>query len=72
MYLSGFEYWLTDLTQHSFPRRFRIYQISDFGETVNTYKRTEDDEVIDREILVGEGSPMGLGRDPSPEMDDEM
>ena len=40
-----------------FDRRFRIYDISDFGETIRTYKRTEKDEVLDEMILTGKGSP---------------
>jgi len=40
-----------------FDRRFRIYDISDFGETIRTYKRTEKDEVLDEMILTGKASP---------------
>ncbi|TDL23728.1 Metallo-dependent phosphatase [Rickenella mellea] len=40
-----------------FDRRFRIYDISDFGETIRTYKRTEKDEIVDSMILVGAGAP---------------
>ena len=40
-----------------FDRRFRIYDISDYGETIRTYKRTEQDEMIDEMILVGDGAP---------------
>ena len=40
-----------------FDRRFRIYDISDFGETIRTNKRTESDGVIDEMILTGKGSP---------------
>ncbi|KAH8116363.1 Metallo-dependent phosphatase [Phellopilus nigrolimitatus] len=36
-----------------FDRRFRIYDISDFGETIVTYKRTEKDELMDDLVLVG-------------------
>ncbi|KAJ7066567.1 Metallo-dependent phosphatase-like protein [Mycena amicta] len=39
-----------------FDRRFRIYDISDFGETIRTYKRTEHDgfkDVLDDMVLVG-------------------
>ncbi|TFK71339.1 Metallo-dependent phosphatase [Pluteus cervinus] len=39
-----------------FDRRFRVYEISDFGETIKTWKRTERDEVIDEMILTGPGS----------------
>jgi hypothetical protein len=40
-----------------FDRRFRIYDISDFGETIRTYKRTEKDDILDEMILTGTGSP---------------
>ena len=40
-----------------FDRRFRIFDISDYGETIRTYKRTEHDEIIDQMSLVGDGSP---------------
>lgn len=41
----------------SFDRRFRIYDISDFGETIRTYKRTEKDEILDEMVLAGKGAP---------------
>ncbi|KAF8266128.1 Metallo-dependent phosphatase-like protein [Lactarius quietus] len=40
-----------------FDRRFRIYDISDFGETIQTYKRLADDDIIDRMVLAGHGAP---------------
>lgn len=40
-----------------FDRRFRIYDISDYGETIRTYKRTEADEVVDDMVLAGRGAP---------------
>ncbi|PAV20053.1 Metallo-dependent phosphatase [Pyrrhoderma noxium] len=40
-----------------FDRRFRIYDISDFGETIRTYKRTEKDEIVDEMVLAGSGAP---------------
>ena len=40
-----------------FDRRFRIYDISEFGETIRTYKRTEHDEILDDMILAGRGAP---------------
>jgi len=40
-----------------FDRRFRIFDISNYGETIQTYKRTEHDEIIDKMPLVGQGSP---------------
>ncbi|KAF9005947.1 Metallo-dependent phosphatase-like protein [Cyathus striatus] len=39
-----------------FDRRFRVYDISDYGETIRTYKRTEKDEVVDEMILAGIGA----------------
>lgn len=33
-------------------RRFRSYEISDYGETVVTWKRTEHNVVVDRQLLV--------------------
>ncbi|THH09733.1 hypothetical protein EW145_g1812 [Phellinidium pouzarii] len=40
-----------------FDRRFRVYDISDFGETIRTYKRTETDEILDDFVLAGKGAP---------------
>ncbi|KAL4078830.1 Metallo-dependent phosphatase-like protein [Scleroderma yunnanense] len=40
-----------------FDRRFRVYEISDYGETIRTHKRTEHDEVVDEDILAGAGAP---------------
>nr|VWO97910.1 Zn(2)-C6 fungal-type domain-containing protein [Ganoderma boninense] len=40
-----------------FDRRFRIYDISEYGETIRTYKRTENNEVLDDMVLVGHGAP---------------
>ncbi|KAL5537002.1 DCR2 [Sanghuangporus sanghuang] len=40
-----------------FDRRFRIFDISDYGETIQTYKRTEKDEILDEMILVGKDAP---------------
>ncbi|KAJ7588171.1 Metallo-dependent phosphatase-like protein [Mycena floridula] len=40
-----------------FDRRFRIYDISDYGETIRTYKRTEKDEIVDQMMLSGRGAP---------------
>lgn len=42
---------------YRFDRRFRVYDISDYGETIRTYKRTEHDEVLDEYILAGAGAP---------------
>jgi hypothetical protein len=40
-----------------FDRRFRIYQVSDFGETIGTYKRTEHGTIVDKMFLVGKNAP---------------
>ncbi|KZT07407.1 Metallo-dependent phosphatase [Laetiporus sulphureus 93-53] len=40
-----------------FDRRFRIFDISDYGETIRTYKRTENDEIVDEMVLAGRGAP---------------
>lgn len=40
-----------------FDRRFRIFDISDYGETIRTYKRTEKDEILDEMYLVGSMAP---------------
>ncbi|RDX54151.1 Metallo-dependent phosphatase [Lentinus brumalis] len=40
-----------------FDRRFRIYDISDYGETIRTYKRTEHDDIVDDMILAGRAAP---------------
>lgn len=40
----------------SFDRRFRVYDISDYGETIRTYKRTEHDEILDELVLAGRGA----------------
>ncbi|KAH9931932.1 Metallo-dependent phosphatase [Fomitopsis serialis] len=40
-----------------FDRRFRVYDVSDYGETVRTYKRTENDGIVDEMVLVGHGAP---------------
>lgn len=36
-----------------FERRVRIYQISDYGEKVETYKRLAGGDTIDKQVLVG-------------------
>ncbi|KAH9990180.1 Metallo-dependent phosphatase [Russula vinacea] len=40
-----------------FDRRFRIYEISDFGETIRTYKRLANEEFVDAMALTGRGAP---------------
>jgi hypothetical protein len=42
---------------HRFDRRFRIYEISDFGETIRTYKRLANEEFVDAMALTGRGAP---------------
>ena len=39
-----------------FDRRFRMYDISDYGETIRSYKRTEFDKIVDDVVLVGHGA----------------
>lgn len=40
----------------SFDRRFRVYDVSDYGETIRTYKRSEHEEVLDALVLAGRGA----------------
>lgn len=40
-----------------FDRRVRIYDISEYGETIRTYKRTDHDEIVDEMVLSGRGAP---------------
>lgn len=35
-----------------FDRRFRVYELSDFGERVVSYKRTDAGGVVDKQVLV--------------------
>ncbi|KAL7419143.1 Phosphatase dcr2 [Cryptotrichosporon argae] len=46
-----------------FDRRVRIYTLSDWGETIATYKRLTNGETIDHETLVGAGAPPDWGKD---------
>ncbi|GAA5870341.1 hypothetical protein JCM16303_001969 [Sporobolomyces ruberrimus] len=39
-----------------FPRRFRVFALSDFGETITTYQMLDTKEIINHAILVGRGS----------------
>ncbi|KAH7335387.1 Metallo-dependent phosphatase [Rhizoctonia solani] len=39
-----------------FDRRFRIFQISQYGEKIETHKRTDKGKIIDKMVLVGEGA----------------
>ncbi|KAG8792115.1 hypothetical protein FRC17_008645 [Serendipita sp. 399] len=38
-------------------RRFRVFNVTDWGETITTYGRTEHGEIIDQIVLVGHGGP---------------
>ncbi|GAA5994112.1 hypothetical protein JCM5350_008099 [Sporobolomyces pararoseus] len=40
----------------TFPRRFRVYQLSDFGEKIETWQLLDTREVINHAVLAGEGS----------------
>lgn len=44
-----------------FDRRVRLYQLKDYGETIETYKRLSSGDIVDRQVLVGEGAPQGAG-----------
>ena len=46
-----------------FDRRVRVYQLSDYGENVETYKRTTSGEIVDRMMLIGSGAAYGDGQD---------
>lgn len=39
-----------------FDRRFRMFEISDYGETIRTWKRTEHIENWTPQTLVGHGA----------------
>ncbi|CDZ97861.1 Predicted DNA repair exonuclease SIA1 [Phaffia rhodozyma] len=41
-----------------FERRFRIFDISEFGERISTYKHTESGKIIDQMDLVGGDAPV--------------
>lgn len=45
-----------------FDRRVRVYNVSGWGETITTYKRLTTGEIIDQQVLVGEGAPAGWGQ----------
>nr|XP_018265265.1 uncharacterized protein I303_01625 [Kwoniella dejecticola CBS 10117]OBR87423.1 hypothetical protein I303_01625 [Kwoniella dejecticola CBS 10117] len=49
--------------QLGFDRRVRIYNISQYGEKIETYKRLTNGEIVDRQVLVGEDAPSGWGVD---------
>jgi len=44
-----------------FDRRVRVYQLSEYGEKIETYKRLSSGDIVDRQVLVGEGAPAGAG-----------
>ncbi|KAF9533681.1 Metallo-dependent phosphatase-like protein [Crepidotus variabilis] len=44
-------------SQVGFDRRFRVYDISDYGETIRTYKRTDKDEILDDMYVAGAKAP---------------
>jgi hypothetical protein len=44
-----------------FDRRVRLYQISEYGEKIETYKRLSSGDIVDMQVLVGEGAPEGAG-----------
>lgn len=44
--------------QLGFDRRVRIYQLSDYGEIVETYKHLTNGDIVDRQTLVGEAAPL--------------
>lgn len=44
--------------KEGFERRMRVFEISDWGEKVETYKLTDSKKVVDKTVLVGEGSLM--------------
>ncbi|TFY74616.1 hypothetical protein EWM64_g9396, partial [Hericium alpestre] len=52
-----------------FDRRFRVYDISDYGETIRTYKRLDTGDIIDEMTLQVASPPKqlqpGKGRPPS-------
>ncbi|WVQ75858.1 hypothetical protein IAR50_005491 [Cryptococcus sp. DSM 104548] len=49
--------------QADFDRRVRIYEISQYGEKVESYKRESSGAIVDKQPLVGEGAPTGGGQD---------
>jgi hypothetical protein len=48
--------------QKGFDRRVRVYQISEYGEKIETYKRLTSGEIIDQQNLVEFGSMPGVGQ----------
>ena len=34
-----------------------MYDISDYGETIKTYKRTEKNDILNQMMLAGKGAP---------------
>lgn len=48
--------------QADFDRRIRVYHISQWGEVIETYKRLAGGDIVDRQVLVGEGAASGWGQ----------
>ncbi|TXT16081.1 hypothetical protein VHUM_00584 [Vanrija humicola] len=48
--------------QADFDRRTRVYLISQWGEVIETYKRLTGGDIVDRQVLVGEGAASGWGQ----------
>ena len=55
-YVFYFLGWTFTQSSFRFDRRFRVFDISEYGETIKTYKRTEKDEIVDRMTLAGAGA----------------
>ncbi|ODO07841.1 hypothetical protein I350_03420 [Cryptococcus amylolentus CBS 6273] len=61
--------------QADFDRRVRIYEISEYGEKVESYKRESSGAIVDKQTLVGDGAPTGGGQDQEvslPDYDDAI
>lgn len=41
-----------------FERRFRIFDLAEYGEKISTYKHTESGQTIDQMDLVGGTAPV--------------
>ncbi|KAL1413278.1 Phosphatase dcr2 [Vanrija albida] len=48
--------------KEDFDRRTRVYLISQWGEVIETYKRLTSGDVVDKQVLVGEGAASGWGQ----------
>lgn len=38
-----------------------MYKLDEYGEKISTYKRTTGGEIVDNQVLVGDGAPPGWG-----------